>query len=137
MLNLWHTVLLRPFPSISGRAWKRRGWSCWHLFRALDRMDLSAAEIPQRPLRQLFELDADFAEALWGLDQPAGSLNLSALVGDTQAALDQLPEAHARFRKNLPRRVHATLANLNTAIRKTLDPREAYNMLPGRDPQNG
>ena len=34
------------------------------LFRALDRMDLSPAEIPQRLLRQLFELDADFAEAL-------------------------------------------------------------------------
>ena len=29
------------------------------LFRALDRMDLSPAEIPQRLLRQLFELDAD------------------------------------------------------------------------------
>jgi hypothetical protein len=31
------------------------------LFRALDRMDLSAAEIPQRLLRQLFELDGDYA----------------------------------------------------------------------------
>jgi len=29
------------------------------LFRALDRMDLSAEEIPQRLLRQLFEKDAD------------------------------------------------------------------------------
>jgi hypothetical protein len=29
------------------------------LFRALDRMDLSPAEIPQRLIRQLFELDAD------------------------------------------------------------------------------
>ena len=43
------------------------------LFRALDRLDLSATEIPQRLLRQLFELDADFAEASGGLDQPAGS----------------------------------------------------------------
>ena len=33
------------------------------LFRALDRMDLSAEEIPQRLLRQLFERDADYAEA--------------------------------------------------------------------------
>ena len=38
------------------------------LFRALDRMDLAPAEIPQRSIRQLFELDADFAEALWALD---------------------------------------------------------------------
>jgi hypothetical protein len=35
------------------------------LFRALDRMDLTAREIPQLILRQLFELDADNAEALW------------------------------------------------------------------------
>src|SRR5258708_38836540 len=35
------------------------------LFRALDRMNLAPAEIPQRLIRQLFELDADYAEALW------------------------------------------------------------------------
>jgi hypothetical protein len=29
------------------------------LFRALDRMDLTPPEIPQRLIRQLFELDAD------------------------------------------------------------------------------
>ncbi|MBA3356240.1 MAG: hypothetical protein H0U18_09980, partial [Pyrinomonadaceae bacterium] len=39
------------------------------LFRALDRMNLSSAEIPQRLIRQLFELDADYVEALWALDQ--------------------------------------------------------------------
>ncbi len=50
------------------------------LFRALDRMDLSATEIPQRLLCQLFELDADFAEALWGLDQPAGRLDVRAML---------------------------------------------------------
>jgi hypothetical protein len=33
------------------------------LFRALDRLDLTAGEIPQDLLRELFELDADFAEA--------------------------------------------------------------------------
>src|ERR1035438_10130070 len=42
------------------------------LFRTLDRMSLSAGEIPQRLLQQLFELDANCAEALWALDQPAG-----------------------------------------------------------------
>jgi hypothetical protein len=35
------------------------------LFRALDRLNLSPAEIPQRLIRQLFELDADYVEALW------------------------------------------------------------------------
>jgi hypothetical protein len=34
------------------------------LFRALDRMNLTPAEIPQRLIRQLFELDADYVEAL-------------------------------------------------------------------------
>jgi len=44
------------------------------LFRALDRLGLALAEIPQRLIRQLFELDADCAEALWALDQPPGTL---------------------------------------------------------------
>ena len=58
------------------------------LFRALDRMDLSPIEIPQRLIRQLFELDADYAEALWALDQPKGALDLRTLLRDTLAALD-------------------------------------------------
>ncbi len=107
------------------------------LFRALDRMGLSAAEIPQRLLRQLFELDADLAEALWGLDQPAGRLDARAMLRATLAALDQLPAAVTRFRQTLPRRAHPTLANLETSIRPTLNPNEAYSMVPGRDPQNG
>src|SRR5712692_852259 len=53
------------------------------LFRALDRMDLSPVEIPQRLLRQLFELDADFAEALWALDQPEGNFDRRAMLRDT------------------------------------------------------
>ena len=76
------------------------------LFRALDRMDLAPAEIPQRWMRQLFELDADYAEALWALDQPPGTLDLKLMLRDTLAALEQLPEASARFRKNLPRRAY-------------------------------
>src|SRR6266545_3246106 len=74
------------------------------LFRALDQMDLSPPEIPQRLIRQLFELDADCVEALWALDQPPGSLDLHAMLRDTLAALNQLPEACARFRTNLPSR---------------------------------
>lgn len=107
------------------------------LFRALDRMDLAPSEIPQRLIRQLFELDADYAEALWALDQPPGTLDLKAMLRDTLAALEQLPEASARFRKNLPRRAHPSLAQLEAAVRCTLLPAEGYNMVPGRDPQNG
>ncbi len=107
------------------------------LFRALDRMDLAPSEIPQRLIRQLFELDADFAEALWALDQSPGTLNVQALLRDTLAALEQLPEASARFRKNLPRRAHPALDQLEVTVRQGLLPADAYNMVPGRDPQTG
>ena len=107
------------------------------LFRALDRMELTPAEIPQRLIRQLFELDADYAEALWALDQPAGTLDLRLMLRDTLVALKQLPEASARLRNNLPLRAHPALAQLEVTVRRTLSPAEAYSMVPGRDPQNG
>lgn len=107
------------------------------LFRALDRMDLSPTEIPQPLIRQLFELDADYVEALWALDQHPGSLDLHAMLRDTLAALNQLPEARARFRTNLPRRAQSILAQLEITVRRGLDPAEAYSMVPGRSPQNG
>ena len=107
------------------------------LFRALDRMDLAPAEIPQRLIRQRFELDADFAEALWALDQPPGRLDARLMLRDTLAALEQLPEASSRFRKNLPPRAHPVLAQLEIIVRQKLRPAEVYNMVPGRDPKNG
>jgi len=107
------------------------------LFRALDRMDLVPSESPQPLIRQLFELDADYAEALWALDQPPGSLDLRTMLRDTLAALEQRTEATARFRKKLPRRAHPRLDQLEVSIRGSLLPEEAYNKVPGRDPQNG
>ena len=106
------------------------------LFRALDQMDLSPAEIPQRLIQQLFELDADCVEALWALDQPRHSLDCHAMLRDTLASLEQLPAACTQFRKYLPRRAHPRLQTLEACIRKELDPREAYNMMPGNDPKN-
>lgn len=107
------------------------------LFRALDRMHLAPQQIPQRLIRQLFELDADYVEALWGLDQPPGKLNLRAMIRDTLAALEQLPVACSRFRKALPSQAQPTLSQFELTVRVTLSPTEAYNMVPGRDPQNG
>ena len=106
------------------------------LFRALDRLDLSPDEIPQSLLRQLFERDADFAEALWVLDQPEGSVDRWAMLRDRLAALDQLPPKCAQFRKQLPARTHPILVQLEGSVRKALNPKEAYNMVPGRDPEN-
>jgi hypothetical protein len=107
------------------------------LFRALDQMDLTPLEIPQRLLQQLFELDADYAEALWALDQPQGTFDLRAMLRDTLAALDQLPNATARFRKHLPKRAHPVLLKLEPILRQSLNPHEAYNMIPRKEPQNG
>jgi hypothetical protein len=101
------------------------------LFRALDRMDLSPADIPQRLLQQLFEMDADYAEALWALDQPPATLDLQAMLRDSLAALDQRPETCTRFRQKLPQRALPRLAELETSVRNGLDPAEAYNMVPG------
>src|SRR5436309_15252908 len=77
------------------------------LFRALDRMDLSPAEIPQRLLRQLFELDADLLEALWALDQPAGHLQSRGY--DNLAALEQIADASTRSGSQLHRSAHSIL----------------------------
>ena len=103
------------------------------LFRAMDQMDLSPAEIPQRAIQQLFQLDADYAEALWALDQPPSSLNFKAMLQQTLASLDQLSQRVTRFRKDLPTRSHPKLEDLEASIRKTLQHREAYNQVPGYD----
>jgi hypothetical protein len=98
-------------------------------------MHLTPSDIPQRLIHQLFELDADYAEALWALDQPPGRLNIKSMLRDTLAALEQLPSAIERFNRNLPKRSHETVELLQSKIRQELDPQEAYNQIPGRAPQ--
>jgi hypothetical protein len=56
---------------------------------------------------------------------------------DTLKALDQLPEACARFRTHLPRRAHPILTQLEITVRGGLDPAEAHSVVPGRSSQNG
>jgi hypothetical protein len=107
------------------------------LFRALDQMDLSPEEIPQGLMHDLFELDADYAEALWALDQPPGRLDFRAMTRDTLASLKRLPRTSKRFRTNLAPRAHPDLENIERNIRPSLKPKEAYNMVPGRDPNAG
>ena len=58
------------------------------LFRALDRMDLQPAEIPQKLLRQLFQLDADLAEGLWALDRRLAGPLSKAKLRHSLAALE-------------------------------------------------
>jgi hypothetical protein len=106
------------------------------LFRALDEMDLTPPEIPQSLIHQLFELDADCAEALWALDQPPGQIDNKLMVRDTLATLEQLPSAVQRFKRNLAGRASKDVELLQARIRQKLDPQEAYSQIPGRDPQN-
>src|ERR1700675_1139241 len=94
------------------------------LFRALDRMYLNPDQIPQRLIRQLFELDADYVEALWALDQPPGTLHPRAMLRHTLAALEQLPTACSRFRKTLPSPAQPILSQLELTIRVNLSPTE-------------
>jgi hypothetical protein len=137
MLRLWLDVLRRKSPSTSEHVWKQPGSICWRCFGRWIGWTCRPLKSPQRLIRQLFELDADYVEALWALDQAPGSLDLHAMLRDTLVALDQLPEACTRLRSNLPHRAHPILAQLELSVRRVLDPAEAYSMVPGRRPQNG
>ena len=106
-------------------------------FRALDRVNLTAEEIPQTLLRELLELDADFAEALWALDQPTHSLDFRAMVRDTLTSLKRWPEDCQELLNELPSRVLQPLANQRESILPTLTIQDAYLLIPGRDPNAG
>lgn len=106
------------------------------LLRALDHTSLAPRDLPRAALTDVAALDADCAEALWALDQPAGTLNVPAMVRDTLASLDRLAHTRAQVRAQLPGHTRARLERLEPVIRATLDPTEAYNDVPGRDPQN-
>ena len=103
------------------------------LLRALD-VGLGASPAPTVPLATLAEADADCAEALWALDQPPGTLDLTAMVRDTTRTLQRLSRIRQHVRDGLPAATAAHITDLKHAIRTRLDPREAYNDIPGHDP---
>ena len=102
------------------------------LYRALDRM-LLAQDLPAG-LRQLQELDADLAEALWVLDQPRGRFNLPAMIKDTLASLNRLAPARARFLASFDDATRAAIEERAQATCMVLAPSDAYLEIPGRDP---
>ena len=105
------------------------------LVRALD-AGLGTQPAPTALLTALAEADADCAEALWALDQPPETLDLATMVHDTTATLRRLPATRQQIRAALARTTAAQVTHLEHAIRTTLDPREAYNDIPGHDPEN-
>jgi hypothetical protein len=57
------------------------------------------------------------------------------MVRETGTSLDAVADARAQVRLGIPAASRARLQTLEPLIRATLDPREAYNDVPGRDPQ--
>lgn len=106
------------------------------LLRALDHAVVPARHLPHAPLADLATLDADCAEALWALDQPLGALDVDAMARETRTSLEALPAARAQIRARLPEEARARVDRLEPVIRASLDLSEAYNDVPGRDPQN-
>jgi uncharacterized protein (DUF2236 family) len=105
------------------------------LFRALDGLDITPEEMPQEELHELFELDADFAEALYVMDQPPADLDSEAMVNDTLASLEELPQARRDLLDLLPLRTRRPLAEAEAKILASLTTEDAYHSIPGRDPQ--
>ena len=105
------------------------------LLRALD-AGLAPPGAPTAPLAALAEADADCGEALWALDQPPGTIDVAAMVRDTTATLARLPRTRQQVREALSPQTRDHITHLERALRPTLDPREAYNDIPGLDPQN-
>jgi hypothetical protein len=95
-------------------------------FLALDRINLAPEQIPQRLIRQLFELDADYVDAPRARDQPPGTLNPWAMLRDTLAALERLATAF----NTLPSPVQPTLSQLELTFRVSLSQTEACNIVP-------
>jgi len=104
------------------------------LFRALDQLDLTPYEIPQPELHTLFELDGDYAEALYVLDQRPPNINVNAMLSDTLAALEALPTAREEFLDMLAPRGRGPLKKNEPSVRATLTLEDAYHSIPGRDP---
>ena len=105
------------------------------LLRALDSLHL--AEHLPRELRAIFELDADFAEALAVLEHPAGGYDLVAMRRDTLASLDELPTTKTEFLETLAPADRERLDHRVSVVRAMLTLRDAYSQVPGGGPRRG
>ena len=104
------------------------------LIRALDRLGLCQDRPPI--LNDLAEIDADFAQALWVLDQPHPRVDLAAMARDLKGDLEELPKVCEQLFGLLPEARERILAVAGTIL-QTLPAREAYTDIPGRDPAAG
>lgn len=107
------------------------------LFRALDRLALAPPEVDEHVLQGLLKLDADFAEALVVLDFPLHGLDVAAMLADTLASLTRVSKVRDNLLLSLAPDVRASVAQMQTRVRSTLGPEDAYHSIPGRDGRDG
>ena len=127
-----HPTVEKHVPADLRRRFESARLELLGLFRALDSLHI-AADVPDE-LHDLFELDADFAEGLAVLDHPALGYDLVAFQHEMRASLDDLAPAKADFLATLDTDERTRLDRRLSVVRATLDPREAYSQIPGRDP---
>ena len=94
---------------------------------------LLAQDLPEE-LRRLQELDADFAEALWVLQQAPGKasrrFDMAMMTRDTLRSLDQLADARERFLAEFDVTTRAQIENRAQATRNVLPVADAYLEIP-------
>jgi hypothetical protein len=105
------------------------------LYRSADQLGIAQHLPPE--VQALLELDADFAEALWVLDQPPGRFDLAHMRRDTLASLARLPRAREQYLASLPPDERQRLLERAAVIRSDLTAEDAYLEIPGRDPAVG
>ncbi len=103
------------------------------LFRATDQLGI-AHDLPDE-ITQLFELDADFAEALHVMDLAPGGIDVRTMLRDTEASLARIAASRAEFLDSLAGPTRKRLEARVPAVRATLLPQDAYIDIPGRDPR--
>jgi len=105
------------------------------LFRAADQLGI-AHDLPDE-IQQLFELDADFAEALHVMDLAPAGIDVRDMLRDTEASFARVAASRAEFLDSLDGPARKRLEARVPAVRATLIPQDAYIDIPGRDPSAG
>ena len=88
-------------------------------------------------LHRLFELDADFAEALHVMDIDLRGIDVRAMLRDTEASFAEVSDARAEFLDTLDAPIRKRIETRVAVVRATLDTDDAYLDIPGRNPAAG
>jgi hypothetical protein len=102
------------------------------MLRALDRCGYDMVDAPS-VLLEIFELDADYAEGLWGLDQPQGEeIDHHLMLADLEESLAAQGEVREEFFEALGK-LAARIQGEEWKVAPSLEQEEAYSQVPGRE----